>query len=65
MKKEDIIKLIDKKIESLISYKSKILDILLVNENDGFANEQYIITIHQIYILQDLKKDVIGDKNER
>ena len=61
MKKEDIIKLIDKKIKSLISYKSKILDILLVNEKDEFANEQYTIAQHQIYILEELKKDILGE----
>lgn len=61
MKKEDIIKLIDKKIESLISYKSKILDILLINEKDEFANEQYTIATHQIYILEELKKDIKGE----
>lgn len=59
--KEDILKLIDKKIKSLISYKSKLLDILMINEEDEFANEQYTIAVHQIYILEELKKDIKGE----
>lgn len=59
--KEEILKLIDKKIKSLISYKSKILDILMINEEDKFELEQYTITINQIYILEELKKDIKGE----
>lgn len=59
--KEDILKLIDKKIKSLISYKRKLLDMLMINEEDEFALEQHTITVHQIYILEELKKDIKGE----
>lgn len=62
MKKD--IKIIEEMIESLRRYKSQLLDILMINESDEFANEQYNIVIHQIYVLEEAKRKMESDKDE-
>lgn len=62
MKKD--IKIIEEMIESLRRYKAQLLDILMINESDEFANEQYNIAIHQIYVLEEAKRKIEGDKDE-
>lgn len=62
MKKD--IKIIEEMIEILRRYKSELLDILMINESDEFANEQYNIVIHQIYVLEEAKRKMEGDKDE-